>query len=208
MVVYDKFSMRDFERVLRACIVISFRYNIILGRNPNVQEEVYNRVALQVYNNQITNVSSIIEELKEIYPSDEDFENNFATKSINTKRNKRLVRYILFALENQLASTDRDFDDESGTIEHILPENPSSEWAAIFDVERQIELIYRLGNLTLLESKLNKECQNATYAVKLPIYKTSQYRLTNSIDFPEWTESQLRSRQRKLAKIATSVWRL
>ncbi len=207
LVVYDK-MLPEFERILRICAVLSFRYNVIAGLNPNLQEVSFNRAARGVYKGTITNATQVAQELKDIYPTDEDFVNSFSTKILNTKRSKKLVRYIMYALENQMAGTDRNFEDESGTIEHILPENPSEQWEQFFSIEEQPSYIYRLGNYTLLETGKNIECQNSPYPEKLPIYKTSQYRMTNSIDYPEWTQSQISSRQRMLAKVATSIWRI
>jgi len=199
----------EFERALRICAVISFRYNVIAGLNPNLQEVAFNRAARKIYKGTIANSAQIAQELQDIYPSDEDFANSFSTKIFYTRRNKKLVRYILYALENQIAGTDRNFEDESGTIEHILPENPSEQWEQFFAPEEQPNYIYRLGNYTLLESGKNStECQNALYSEKLPIYKTSQYRMTNMIDYPEWTPAQVKSRQLQLARYATAVWRI
>ncbi|MBK9246809.1 MAG: DUF1524 domain-containing protein [Ignavibacteria bacterium] len=53
----------------------------------------------------------------------DNFEQAFSTVSVNTKRKKELVKYIILKLENQIAgrlSTRRS----NCTIEHILPENP------------------------------------------------------------------------------------
>lgn len=209
LVAYANLPITEFERVLRICAVISFRYNVIAGQNPKVQERAYNIVACKIHSGAITNAAQVAQSLQLIYLSDEDFVNAFSTKAISTKRGKKLVRYILYALENQMAGTDRNFEDESGTIEHILPENPSNDWEQFFSVDEQLDYIYRLGNYTLLEqSKNSVECRNRLYAEKLAVYKTSQFQMTNSIDYPEWTPAQVKSRQMKLAKIAKSVWKI
>ena len=209
MEAYFKLPQPEFERVLRICSVISFRYNVMGGQNPKVQEHVYNKTARKIYEREITSATQVVQELKDVYPDDEDFVGSFSTKTVNTKSRKKLARYILYALENQIAGTDRNYEDESGTIEHILPENPAQQWEQEFSSEEQADYVYRLGNLTLLESgKNNTECQNASYMEKLPIYKTSQYSMTNSIDYPGWTPEQIRLRQQKLAKTATAIWRI
>lgn len=209
LVAYAKFPLTEFERVLRICSVISFRYNVIAGQNPKVQERAYNFAACEIHAGRITSASQVTRALQSIYLPDEDFMNAFSTKVINTKRGKKLVRYVLYALENQIAGTNRNFEDESGTIEHILPENPSSEWELVFSPDKQPDYIYRLGNYTLLEqSKNTAECRNKTYAEKLPIYQGSQYQMTNSMDYPEWTPEQIKSRQAKLARIAKTVWKI
>ncbi len=208
LVAYDRLRS-EFESILRFCSIISFRYNVIGGLNPNNQEVVFNRTAQKIFHGEISTAAQVAQELKDIYPSDEDFANAFNTKTLSTKRYKKLARYILYALENQLAATERDFEDESGTIEHILPENPSAEWEAGFAREEQSNYIYRLGNLSLLEMGKNNECQNKLFTEKKTIYQTSQYIMTRDVAaYPEWTPAQLKSRQEKLSRLATSIWRI
>lgn len=198
----------DFESILRFCSIIAFRYNKIGGLDPKRQEEVFHLAAKKIFKGEIKNANQVAQELKRVYLTDERFINSFTTKQVNTKSQKKLARYILYSLENQIAGTERNFEDESATIEHILPENPSKEWEEFFAIDDFENYIYRLGNLTLLESKKNNDCGDKPYAEKLPVYKNSQYEMTNKIDFPEWTATQIRSRQEKMAKIATSIWRI
>jgi uncharacterized protein with ParB-like and HNH nuclease domain len=205
---YFKFNLQEFEQILRIVSVVSFRYNVISNLNPNLQENIYNQTAQKIFKGGIKTIREIRQEMKPIYPDDDQFTSAFSSKILNTKQNKKIIRYILYALENQMAATDRNYEDESGTIEHILPENPSQEWEASFNIEDQPNYIYRLGNYTLLETGKNKECHNRYYPDKLPIYKTSQYQMTKSFDYPEWSPSQLRRRQQKMGNIASAIWRL
>jgi len=55
------------------------------------------------------------------------------------------VRYILFEIERQRLGQDFDFESATYNLEHILPENPSEDWAYIEEA-KQNRLIYRLGN--------------------------------------------------------------
>ena len=77
-----------------------------------------------------------------------------------------LKSHILFALEKQRSG--RDFDRESTTydIEHILPENPSDGWASYIPESKQDRALYRLGNMTPLESNKNRELGNGDYEKK------------------------------------------
>lgn len=203
------FSLPDeFETILRFCSVIAFRYNVIGGLDPKRQEQIFHVAAKKIFNGEITKANQVAQELRSIYHNDEAFTNSFSTKQINTKGKKKLARYILYALENQIAGTDRSPDDESATIEHILPENPTIDWEQYFAPEEQENYIFRIGNLTLLESSKNNECGTKLYSEKLPIYKQSQLKMTNTIDYPEWTPNQVRLRQEYLAKIATSIWKI
>jgi uncharacterized protein with ParB-like and HNH nuclease domain len=209
LVAFEKLPLPEFERVLRACVIISFRYNVIAGQNPKVQEGVYNRTARKIFNKTFTRAAQVERELKEVYLSDEEFIAAFSTKTLNTKRSRKLVRYILYSLENQLAAQAYNYEDDFGTIEHILPENPVPEWEDSFKREEQVNFVFRLGNYTLLEpGKNNKDCQNDLYAEKQPIYQTSKYHLTNQIAYPEWTPTQVRNRQEQMAKWAKGIWRI
>ncbi|MBI4650958.1 DUF262 domain-containing protein [Candidatus Desantisbacteria bacterium] len=209
LTAHGKFDANEYARLLRCCSIIAFRYNIIGGLNPNKLEEEYNNTAREVYNNKLKNTSEVFQNLKAVYISDEEFEGAFAAKSIITKgKGTKLVRYILFSLENQISNKKYDFTDSSITIEHILPENPPQNWETYFPIEEQTQLVFRLGNYTLLEESKNKKCQNDVYLTKKDIYKTSSYKLTaqDSI-FNEWNPERVSERQRKLAKYAKSVWK-
>lgn len=205
---YFKLPISQFEDVLRFCAVIAFRYNVIGNLDPKRQELGFHNASKKLFNGSITNSSQVAQELKSIYIDDERFENLFSTKQVNTKSKKKLARYILYSLENQIAGTERNFEDETATIEHILPENPPTEWNDSFTDEEQENYIYRLGNLTLLESAKNNDCGTKPFSEKQIIYQQSQYQMTKQIDYPEWTANQIRSRQEILAKVAKTVWKI
>ncbi len=205
LAAHKKFDANEYARLLRCCCVIAFRYNVIGGLNPNKLEGEYNKVAQEVHNGNLKNTQEVFQNLKSVYVSDEEFENVFATKSICTAK---IVRYILFSLENQISSKKYDFTNSSITIEHILPENPSQDWEQYFTMEEQIQYVFRLGNYTLLEESKNKDCQNNIYLAKKEIYKTSSYKLTaqDSI-YDEWGPEEVSARQKKMAKYAKTVWK-
>jgi uncharacterized protein with ParB-like and HNH nuclease domain len=207
---YFKLPISQFEDVLRFCSVIAFRYNVIGNKDPKKQELAFHKASKKLFNKEITNSSQVAQELKSIYIDDEEFESLFSTKQVNTKSKKRLARYILYSLENQLVQNnpERNFEEETATIEHILPENPPLEWESSFSLEEQENYIYRLGNLTLLESSKNNDCGTKPFKEKQIIYQQSQYKMTKGIDYLEWKPSQIRSRQEKLAEIAKTVWKI
>lgn len=140
--------------------------------------------------------------------TDTDFKNDFSTISLNTRRNKKLIRYILFELENHISNNSYDFEENNATIEHILPENPSEEWETYFSKNVLENYVFRIGNYTLLEAGKNREIGNKIYSEKITIFETSGFEMTKKINFPEWNANNLDKRQSDLAKIATSIWRI
>jgi hypothetical protein len=99
--------------------------------------------------------------------------------------------------------------DVDATIEHILPENPAEDWYRIFDVDNIETAVYRLGNLTLLEEKLNKrDAANKPFEQKKGIYGGSQFCITADLAKLElWNMEAIRKRQKKFADLAATVWK-
>ena len=204
---HEKFDSRDFTRLLKLVSVFSFRHTIVSSLNPSELETLYSQVAIAITNGEINNPRQVFDRLHSAYVSDEKFSQDFSLLSISTKgqQKKKLVQYILSKLESD--SSGIDIDEDSFSIEHILPESPSSEWLDFFS-DTQIEaMVYRLGNLTPLEPSLNRQIGNKPYQIKQPVYQQSVYKLTKDIVNEEWNPKILANRQRKLAQRAVQVWK-
>ena len=70
--------------------------------------------------------------------------------------------------------------------------------------------VYRIGNLTLLEKKLNKDAAQKPYTEKVTYYLQSNSELTRAIPehYETWNEDKVAARQRALAKHAKAVWKI
>jgi hypothetical protein len=200
-----------FTRVLRACVVISLRYNVIGGRTPTEQERVYNTVAMRASAADAASAKTIIEELRPIYVVDAEFRAAFAEKQLRTTttRNRKVVRYLLLELEKQVSAKPFDATSDKLGIEHVLPQNPGEGWEMFTD-EQVERATYRLGNMTLLATAANRDAGAEPFASKCPVYSASAFELTRRIpaEHEEWTEDSIASRQAWLATQATSAWRL
>ncbi len=194
----------EFVAVLRICSVISFRYIVIGKLNTQPMERAYVEAARKVRQGVITTPAQVLVSLRSLYVSDEQFESDFALAKIPTPN--KLVRYVLFALENHLSGNVRSYERDGATVEHILPENPDDAWQAIFPEASND--IYRLGNYTLLEAGANRKIERKQISDKKIEFLKSAYVLSNHFGWSEWTRSQLNDRQRWMAKTATAIWRL
>lgn len=208
---WEKFSPENFVNVLRLVSVLSFRYTVVSGLNTNTLEPIYHEAAKAVLDNRATTPSGVFERLKPIYVDDNKFLQDFAILAADTggQRNK-LAKYILARLETDASNRAIDADTDPGTIEHILPENPSDDWAQHFRRDLWEGTVYRLGNLTLLESGLNRRVGNSPYVEKVHVYVQSVYDLTRQIPEiapQEWNLDLLNERQRRLARRAVHLWR-
>ena len=199
-------EVENFRKLAKICSVISFRYNIIGGLNPNAQEDVYNTVALKISSNKRFEVA----DFQSIYVSDLNFENDFSTKEFkNTTRNHKIVKYILSKIEVYQHKNEIDPESDLFTIEHILPENADDTWGN-FTFEEINRSVYRMGNLTLLERKLNREAGQKGYVEKKVLFAQSNSELTKTLpdNFNTWNEDKLAARQRELAKHAKAIWKI
>lgn len=204
----NRFESKDIEKVFRYCSIISFRYSVIAGLNANKLEPLYNEIAIGITNGKLKNSKEVLEKLKEVYVEKETFINSFKKKTINTKSNKKLPRYILYGIENKISQRSLSYITDEGTIEHILPENPSNEWFELFPKENFENFIYRLGNFTLLEETYNRNIGNLEFNKKIAEYRLSDYHITKNFSKEDWNMKELENRQLYLGKIAEEVWKI
>ncbi len=205
LTAYQYLPVEQFENLLSVIITITLRYNIIGGKNPNEQEIVYNRIANEIYRNKNYHYSMF----SAVYPNDDEFENDFANKDFKSNtRNNKIVKYILSRIEQTITGAEIEFESEINTLEHILPENPSEDWD--FSDEGVERWRYRIGNLTLLEKKLNKDIENKIFVEKQPSYSKSKFTITSMIssEYDNWTEKEIARRQKWLARQAKSLWKI
>ncbi|MFW8565351.1 DUF262 domain-containing protein [Orrella sp. 11846] len=201
----------NFRRILRAISVVSLRYNVICGLPSHEQERVYNSIARKLTIGEHTDIHAVFSALQEVYPKDPVFKAAFTTKTLKTtnSRNKKVVRYILFALEKQRSGQCFDFESSRYNLEHILPEHPSEDWNYM-DETQQDRCIYRLGNMTPLEADTNRDLGNGSFQSKITAYRESQFQITRSVaeKYTSWDESKIEARQRSMADLAVTIWKI
>lgn len=208
---WEKLNRQDFVRLLKLIVTFSFRYTVIGGLNPNDLEPLYHELAKNLLRGEAKTPTDAFQVLRRLYPSDEKFRGDFLEASLGTSGQKqKLVRYILIRLENHKHGRSLDWVTDPATIEHVLPENPAAEWDEVISRERQAQYVYRIGNLALLESRLNRDAGNKRFSEKRPLYGQSSYQTTSALDRhapSEWNTDAIENRQSRLADLAVSTWR-
>ena len=205
------FDAPDFTGLLRATVVISMRFNVIGSQSAAEQERKYNDVAERVAKREKVGLGSTLQLLRSVYPDDAAFKASFAEKSIRTtdSRNNRVVRYILCALETHLTQRGYDFASDAFNIEHVLPQRAPDNWGGIGNDDAEA-LVYRLGNMTLLQSGVNRDLGNDEYSQKRAAYRQSGFVITRKLgeENVDWTPERIASRQKWMADQATAIWRI
>ncbi len=208
---WERLDPGDFARVLKLLAVVLFRYSAVSGLNTNALESVFHEAAKGLLEGQLRTPADVFGALRGIYVDDERFELDFARLvPDDAGQGKKLIRYILARLEADASGRACDPDADPGTVEHILPENPSAAWEADFPRESWAGAIDRLGNLTWLEPALNRQVGNADFPTKREAYRQSRYQLSNGLPDSageEWTPARLDARQAQMARRAVHLWR-
>jgi len=208
---WEQLEPAQFAGVLRLLVVVLFRYSAVSGLNPNALERVFHEAAKGVLEHRLKGPADIFQALRSIYVDDARFEQEFARFAPDSGgQGGKLVRYILAVLESDASGRSCDPETDPGTVEHILPANPTAAWEAAFPRDAWERYVDRLGNLTWLEASLNRRIGNADLPAKLEAYPQSRYELSRRIPDQigaEWTPEKLEARQERMAKRAVQLWR-
>ena len=206
---YEKLTI-----VCRAAEVVSFRW-LITGKNAQELENVWREAALKLMN-PANDDQKVLEEalayLKQNLPADQEFKSELAGRSL---KSSKFVRYILRKIENSridnevwvLAGTDK-LD-----VEHIAPKTPddSHDWRRVMAGESSYRnIIYRLGNQTLLTKSLNRSAKNKEFKGKKSQYEKSTGHLTELtkelLTATSWNQAAVVKRSASLANEAVALW--
>jgi uncharacterized protein with ParB-like and HNH nuclease domain len=211
----------DFSNLFKVIEKYHFAYSAVCKLPGNVVEKIYYKTANSIQDvlkdgsGSIKIITKILEDftrrLKDQYPSRELFIEKFM--DIDYK-NYSLVVYILANIEKSKSRTD-EIDYLKYTkinIEHILPQEPS-EWTL---TKNQIkDYVNLLGNLTLIDKKINGTMQNKTLKNKLDEFQNSKLTINKELvnRFQKlnynWAEADIKKYQQELAEYAYDVvWKI
>jgi hypothetical protein len=143
--------------------------------------------------------------LRALSPSDEEVRQSFATLNFTASQNS-IAQVILRALEYKLRQTEELIiaTPERVHLQHIYPQKP----APANRLANHDEYVGRVGNLTLLDKRLNQEAQNSGFVNKRDnFYHQSEIHLTKELlDKDTWTPAEIDARQQHLCDVAMQVW--
>ncbi len=204
-----RLSPEDVGRVLRDCVNVSLRFNVVSRLGTHELEKRYNEAALLVEKLEVRTPRDVRNVLLPVYVDDDQFRADFEVfRQPCTTKGKQLIRYVLCALEHQHSQQDVSWHATESTIEHILPDNLDEAWSKTFSEDEHTRYVDRLGNYALLEQGKNKDLGQKPFDAKKVAFSKSQYGLTRDIAAcDDWNKDNIAQRQRKLAKLALTVWR-
>ncbi len=215
LAAYRRFYKREkekFELLLRKIINFTFQWSTICELNPNEMERMYSQLAIKLRKGEI-DAEDIIEELRKRLPKEEIFEKNFKEKEI---KNSKLAKYILLKINNYLlkenGKKELTTDVERINLEHIIPKKPDEKWLNFFkerNIENWRELVYKIGNMTILEKGYNQKIANKFFTEKKKMYEKSILPLNEKLKiYEEFGPSQIEERSNEMVEIAKKIWKV
>jgi uncharacterized protein with ParB-like and HNH nuclease domain len=189
----------------------SFRYNIIGGGTSGDLESVFGMIAYGIRSGTCGTPREVGDVLRGVNP-DSKFRMDFEMAAI-AKSKAKLARYILGKINDSIGGPEliANTDSKVVNLEHVLPQKLDAGWRASFSVETTAEeFIDRIGNLTLLTSKINEKAANKSFQKKQELaFKNSKLKLNDFLKrVKKWGDKEIVRRQRDMAKIAVRVWGL
>jgi uncharacterized protein with ParB-like and HNH nuclease domain len=203
----DKFPTNEFIKLIRICINFIFRYLTIAERENKELERLFSEIAISIRKGKIRNTKDVKSRMMRENVDDDSFFKDFSRKQIKTAK---VAKYILRKIENHM-SPESEKVSRRLTLEHILPKNPDDEWKEHLEEKKmdKDDYVYRLGNMTLLLERPNKEAQSHFFTRKREQIYRKQTKLRINEDLKQydgWTAEEIRERQERLAGVALKVW--
>jgi Protein of unknown function DUF262/Protein of unknown function (DUF1524) len=202
---------RNFLELARMLVTFTFRYNTICSLSPSNILQPFIAAARHIRETRRADPAELFRTfLAALYPDDSQFHSAFARKVIRVNSQ---ARYILARINDYLTanpSLRTQVDPFATDLEHILPRRYNRAW----DTGRRDfpggadKYVYRLGNMTLIAARLNRDLGNADFANKKRLYTQDKLEITRKVlDADKWTHEEIKNRQNWLASLACKIWR-
>lgn len=201
-----------------------------LGGNTNSLERAYSN-ACQFIRDRGLSDDAAYEKVQQIFLDGDLIPNprKFLEAIKDYEFNEENARAILMRVDQQIRKINRDnkntaYDSKPASelhLEHILPIKPSDKAIEEFWADGESDddgesggranaekYIWKLGNLTLLESSDNQSLSNSPYSIKKDGYLKSEYALTKLIpvQYTSWSPEIILKRTTDLSQFMEQIW--
>lgn len=216
---FDKFS--DLNQLLKYVEVFMIRWKLANYQSGTGLDKIFSELCSHAFTDGTPMEGPPLEEIKnklsEESPNDEEVRAGLANEDFSRNSQTKYVldmieRYHFMAGEGAGA---KSYNRATVDIEHIAPRatfsaEKYSPWRDVLDVDEAEFEQYknRLGNLTLLEDRLNEKASDRPFQQKKDQYKLADFEMTQDIrnSYDSWTKNEIQSRSRDLAEIGVGIW--
>lgn len=201
---FQRWTKTDASRLLIKLAKWSVRAQFGGRLGGGVAEEAFGEAARMIADRSARNQTSVRDVLAKLIPNDTEFRAAFAGYGdVSVSR----AKYLLAMLEkaddevNGKPVRGHEWYARSVTIEHIMPLSTRS------GNEASAAVVNRLGNMALLEKKLNHGAASRAFADKRETYRSSSFELTKKLAKKRtWRGPSIQVRMDELAELACRAW--
>ncbi|MFY0482145.1 DUF262 domain-containing protein [Flavobacterium sp. PLA-1-15] len=146
------------------------------------------------------------------FPSDKEFKDAFYSKYLINKYSREVLYCIALYELNHAYVDNRKLNFSGFSVEHMMPKNWVKNWKILPDgITKEVRSgkLLTLGNLTLIQGKLNSALRDSSWSkkrAKLKDYSTLK-QTTDYLAIENWQESEIDKRAENLFKIAEQIWK-
>jgi hypothetical protein len=198
--IFQSLEPAEIPVALTALVNLFVRDGVIGAVENSVLENKFHRAARNLRNSK--NVAAFSAEIAVGALSDDDVRNRFTRLSLTANGQRR---YLLRMIEiSKRATGELDVNPPSKVhVEHIYPQTPvaGARWA------NHDRVINRIGNLSLLDKRINSAIKNGGFEAKKPHYDGSDLLITKELcALDDWTEARIAARQEAFSHLVPGIW--
>jgi hypothetical protein len=183
--------------LFKAVICWSVRGLIVGGIGGGTTERAYAEAAVAVTEKRATDTDAVFKELVDVVPTDDSFDQAFASRRINRTS---IAKYLLTALARKELRLEEAFvvsdaAEAAVRLKAVLPRSAAPERWPHFNPEEIRQWSTRLGNLFVVS-----DSESPTRIAPAPLF-TDELTAADS-----WSPAVITRRQQEMAKLAVLLW--
>lgn len=196
----------DACRLLNKVLMWSVRALFAGNIGAKLAEDVFGNTAASISAGTAVNQPQVRAELGRLVPSDIEFKAEFTRYGVMPSSRIKYILGMIERVESDRAGRDTsavDWSSRGVTIEHISPKSQPT----LLGSGSAAALVDTVGNLTLLEKKLNKGLGAKLPAEKAEVYLESAFTMTRNLqELEDWDGDSVQERTERLAELACVAW--
>lgn len=202
-------AFREWDRTKAARLLVklakwSVRAQFVGRLGTGTAEESFAAAAAAISDGSAKNQTDVRKILSKLIPTDTEFKIAFEHSGrLRLNRAKYVLAMLEKASDAKFGRPERalDWTSTAVTIEHVLPQSAGGTDDAL-----QVK-IDEIGNLALLEKRLNHQLGSKLFDDKRDSYRASDFNLTKQLaESDTWTTAEIEKRTKAFADLACLAW--
>lgn len=204
---YQRAALSEADTVENLTLMESFLVRRALaGFEPTGLHSVFKDLWTETHGNPTAFVATFEKNPTVRFPSDQEFISDVTSRPLY---GRRLTAYILGEYERGLTGGDPVPEGINLSIDHVMPQTLTPEWAAVVSEKDHEQLLHVWANLVPLSGKANSEKGQSSWASVRSFFQTETvFKTTKRLaqTYEKWDADEIRARGEELALWAVQRW--